>query len=337
PEGAARRRWRRTPRSHPGSRSARDSSPPRRRRSACSALGARPEPARRSTCARCRYRGPHNPSRSQADRGAPTRPVACHRAIRHGTSAPRRAPAQLLCSRIGALEGLIFRDRRFALQTVRRSSIQGTPDSNQGTRSGKPSPPEVFQVNQRRFMVQLIQSSAPALRTLSVDIGGTGTKMLVLDHLGTPLNERARRLTPQPALPAAVLETIGQMLAEQPPFDRVSVGFPGVVTRGIVRTAPNLDTAAWRGFPLERALLEIVGCPVRALNDADLQGYGVIAGRGVELVLTLGTGMGAALFTDGHLVPNLELGHHPFEKGHSYEERVSDAELKRIGKPRWNE
>ena len=186
-------------------------------------------------------------------------------------------------------------------------------------------------------MVQVMQSSAPALRTLSVDIGGTGTKMLVLDHLGTPLNERARRLTPQPALPAAVLETIGQMLAEQPPFDRVSVGFPGVVTRGIVRTAPNLDTAAWRDFPLESALLEIVGCPVRALNDADLQGYGVITGRGVELVLTLGTGMGAALFTDGHLVPNLELGHHPFEKGHSYEERISDAELKRIGKPRWNE
>jgi polyphosphate glucokinase len=76
---------------------------------------------------------------------------------------------------------------------------------------------------------------------------------------------------------------------------------------------------------------------VRVINDADLQGYGVIEGRGVELVLTLGTGLGTALFVNGHLVPNLELGHHPFKKGKTYEERVCDAEFRKLGKKEWSE
>ena len=71
------------------------------------------------------------------------------------------------------------------------------------------------------------------------------------------------------------------------------------------------------------------------INDADLQGYGAILGRGVELVLTLGTGLGSALFIDGLLVPNLELGHHPLRNGKTYEELVSDRQLKKIGKKRW--
>jgi polyphosphate glucokinase len=75
--------------------------------------------------------------------------------------------------------------------------------------------------------------------------------------------------------------------------------------------------------------------PVRAVNDVDLQGLGVVQGDGVELVLTLGTGMGAALFTDGALVPNLELGHHPFRDGQTYEDLVRDSELKRIGPLEW--
>jgi polyphosphate glucokinase len=80
----------------------------------------------------------------------------------------------------------------------------------------------------------------------------------------------------------------------------------------------------------------IAGRPVRVINDADLQGYGVISGQGVELVLTLGTGLGAALYVNGQLVPNLELGHHPWKKDKTYEERLSDAELKEIGKKHWS-
>jgi polyphosphate glucokinase len=175
----------------------------------------------------------------------------------------------------------------------------------------------------------------PGPRTLAIDIGGTGTKMIVLDSEGHPLTARARRLTPRPARPQAVLEVIQELLAKQIPFDRVSVGFPGVVLHGVVRTAPNLNTPLWHGFELQLVLEELTEQPTRVINDADMQGYGVIRGEGVEMVLTLGTGMGSALFTNGHLVPNFELAHHPFERGKSYEERVRERELERIGKKRW--
>ncbi len=172
-------------------------------------------------------------------------------------------------------------------------------------------------------------------RTLAIDIGGTGTKMMVLDGAGRPLTARARRLTPRPARPQSVLDVIRELLETQIPFDRVSVGFPGVVLHGVVRTAPNLQTPLWHGFELQLALEELTEQPTRVVNDADMQGYGVIRGDGVEMVLTLGTGMGSALFTNGHLVPNFELGHHPFEKGKTYEERVKERELERVGKRRW--
>jgi polyphosphate glucokinase len=172
--------------------------------------------------------------------------------------------------------------------------------------------------------------------TLCIDIGGTGIKMIALDMQGMPLTERARLLTPKPAKPAAVLATIKKMLENQPHFDRVSVGFPGVVRDGVVETAVNLGTDFWRGFDLAKALTALTGKPSRVINDADLQGYGVIEGKGVEMVLTLGTGLGSALFVDGRLVPNLELGHHPFKKGKTYEERVCDAEFKRLGKREWS-
>jgi polyphosphate glucokinase len=173
-------------------------------------------------------------------------------------------------------------------------------------------------------------------RTLAIDIGGTGIKMIVLDSAARPVNERARTLTPHPATPEAVLDVIKTMVLEQPPFDRVSVGFPGIVKRGVIQDAPNLGTEFWRGVELEKRITEIVQRPVRAMNDADLQGFGVISGKGVELALTLGTGVGAGLYVDGRLVPNLELGHHPWKKDQSYEDRLRDSELKEIGKKQWS-
>jgi len=173
-------------------------------------------------------------------------------------------------------------------------------------------------------------------RTLSIDIGGTGTKMLVLDETGHPITERTREPTPRPASPSALLAVIGHLAKGHEPFDRVSVGFPGVVKRGVVKTAPNLDTKLWHGYAFETELSNLLGRPTRIVNDADLQGYGVIQGKGVEMVLTLGTGLGAALFVNGHLFPNLELAHHPFKKGKTYEDLVCEAELDRIGKKRWS-
>jgi len=174
-------------------------------------------------------------------------------------------------------------------------------------------------------------------RFLSVDVGGTGIKALLLDGEGAPIGSALREPTPKPARPEGVLSVIEGLVSGVDGYDRVAVGFPGIVIRGITESAPNLDDAAWRGFDLVAAMVELTGKPTRVLNDVDLQGFGVIEGHGTEMVLTFGTGMGSAIYTDGQLVPNLELGHHPFGDGRTYEERVSDAELKRVGAEEWTE
>jgi polyphosphate glucokinase len=177
--------------------------------------------------------------------------------------------------------------------------------------------------------------NAKKTRTLTIDIGGTGIKMLVLDESAAAITERARVETPSPATPEAVLNAIATLVPTQGPFDRVSVGFPGVVTDGVVSTAPNLGTDHWRGFDLASALETGLGKPVRVCNDADVQGFGAIEGKGVELVLTLGTGVGSALFLNGRLVPNLELGHHIFRGKKSYEDCLGKAALEEVGKKKW--
>lgn len=171
-------------------------------------------------------------------------------------------------------------------------------------------------------------------RTLSLDVGGSGIKGMVLDLDGNPLNKKIRIRTPRPATPQSVLRTIAKVVARQPEFNRVSVGFPGVVEFGVVKTAPNLD-GDWSEVPLADEIERLTGKPCRAANDADVQGYGAIEGIGVEMVLTLGTGMGSAIFSNGHLVPNLELGHHPFAEGKTYEDLVGDAVRKEFGKTLW--
>lgn len=172
-------------------------------------------------------------------------------------------------------------------------------------------------------------------KTLAVDIGGSGIKVIVLDEDGNPRTERARIATPQPPKPDAVIAVISELAATQGEFDRVSVGFPGVVRGGITETAVNLDPA-WVGFDLVTSLDKRLGKPVRAINDADMQGLGAISGKGVELVITLGTGFGSALFVDGKLVPNLEMGHHQFRKGETYEEQLGRAALEKVGDKKWN-
>lgn len=173
------------------------------------------------------------------------------------------------------------------------------------------------------------------MSTLAVDIGGGSIKLFVLSSSGEPVTETLVEPTPKPATPDAVFALIHDMADTLPPHRRVSVGFPGVVKSGVALNAPNLGNELWREVDLNETLRQLLGRPVRAVNDVDLQGLGVVSGRGVEMVLTLGTGMGAALFTDGALVPNLELGHHPFRDGKSYEDFVRDSELKRIGPVAW--
>jgi polyphosphate glucokinase len=172
------------------------------------------------------------------------------------------------------------------------------------------------------------------LRTLAVDIGGSGIKIMVLDNQGNPLSDRQRLKTPNPAIPQAVIDTI-LTLAQEQEYDRISVGFPGVVQRGVIKTAVNLHDD-WLQYDLATNLNKLLSKPVKVANDADIQGLGAISGKGVELVITLGTGFGSALFVEGKLVPNLEMGHHPFRKRQTYEEQLGRAALDKHGSKKWN-
>jgi polyphosphate glucokinase len=173
------------------------------------------------------------------------------------------------------------------------------------------------------------------IRTLSVDIGGSGVKVMLLDSTGNPLSERVRKETPHPAKPEPVINAIVELAATQAEFDRVSVGFPGVVRDGVTETAVNLHPD-WIKLNLAKELSQRLNKPVRVINDADMQGLGAIVGKGVELVITLGTGFGSALFVDGKLVPNLEMGHHEFRKGETYEQQLGRAALEKVGDSKWN-
>jgi polyphosphate glucokinase len=170
---------------------------------------------------------------------------------------------------------------------------------------------------------------------LAVDIGGSGIKVMLLDARGNPLSERVRTPTPDPATPAKMLAALEKLRSQVDSFDRVSVGFPGVIKQGKTLTAANLSSE-WIGFPLQTTLRKKWNRPIHLANDAAVQGYGGISGKGVELTITLGTGLGSALFTDGHLCPGLELGHHPWHKGKTYEEYLGRRGLKKLGKKRWN-
>jgi len=173
------------------------------------------------------------------------------------------------------------------------------------------------------------------IRTLSIDIGGSGVKVMVLDNSGNPLTEKLRVETPQPASRKLVIDAILELAKMAGEFERISVGFPGVVQNGVTNTAVNLDSD-WVGFDLATALFEFLKKPVKVVNDADMQGLAAIAGEGVELVVTLGTGFGSALFVNGKLVPNLEMGHHRFRKGDTYEEQLGRAALEKVGDEKWN-
>lgn len=173
------------------------------------------------------------------------------------------------------------------------------------------------------------------MRTLCIDIGGSGLKAILVDAAGNALTERVRVETPRPATPDAVLPLLVELAQKLGEFDRISVGFPGVVVEGTTKTAPNLDES-WADFPLTERLTERLGKPARAANDAGVQGLSVIEGRGVEAVITLGTGMGFGLYVDGRYVPNIELAHHPLRAGKTYEQRVGNRARKKLGKKRWN-
>jgi polyphosphate glucokinase len=173
-------------------------------------------------------------------------------------------------------------------------------------------------------------------KILTLDIGGTTIKATVLDCDGKLLQDYKKVPTPDHATPEMVLEAIQTLIVNFPSYDKVSIGFPGYIKKGIVFTAPNLGTDVWKGVNLNKLIGDMLHKPVRLINDADMQGLGVVSGEGLEMVITLGTGFGTALLQNGHLLPHLELAHHAVTKNKTYDDYIGDHALKNIGEEKWN-
>jgi polyphosphate glucokinase len=174
-------------------------------------------------------------------------------------------------------------------------------------------------------------------RILAFDIGGTGLKAAVIDTKGKMMTERVKVPTPPKCTPKQMVDALVLLAKPLPPHDHIAIGFPGVVRGEKVLTAPHWGTKKWAGFELAKVLSERLGnTPARLINDAEMQGLAVIKRQGLELVLTLGTGAGTALFRDGELMPHLELAHHPIHKNLTYNDYVGNASLQKHGKKKWN-
>jgi polyphosphate glucokinase len=185
---------------------------------------------------------------------------------------------------------------------------------------------------------------------LAVDCGGTGIKATVLDAAGVPVCARVKLRTPYPNPPDVLIAAVVNLAASTgTSFDRVSVGFPGLIRNGVVHATPHYVTEAgpftprrpdlekeWARFDVRAALEEALGRPTRVLNDAEVAGLAVIEGLGFEVLFTLGTGLGCALFDDGRLLPKVEMSQAPFRKGETYDQQLGHHARKRLGDKRWS-
>ncbi len=187
------------------------------------------------------------------------------------------------------------------------------------------------------------------MTTLAIDCGGGGIKGSVLDDSGTMRAQPIRVPTPYPLPTARFVDTLVGLAGQLPTADRATVGLPGMIRHGVVITTPHYVTRSgprsridpelvieWEGFDARTALEAALGMPVRVLNDAEVHAAGVIAGQGLELVLTLGTGLGCAIFDGGRLAPHLELSQAPVRWGLSYDTYIGEHERRRLGDALWS-
>ncbi|MCL2454827.1 MAG: ROK family protein [Micrococcales bacterium] len=187
------------------------------------------------------------------------------------------------------------------------------------------------------------------LFTLVVDCGGSGIKASVLDLSGTSHASVVRVPTPYPLPPDRLAETVSELRDRLPAAQRATVGMPGMIRRGVVVSTPHYVNrsgprtavvpelvAEWSGCDVRALLSERLGLPTLVLNDAQVHGAGVISGAGVELVLTLGTGLGWALFDGGRVAPHLEMSHAPFTRATTFDSYVGEPERVRLGDGLWS-
>lgn len=185
--------------------------------------------------------------------------------------------------------------------------------------------------------------------TLAVDCGGLGIKSSVLDHTGTMRAPAVRVDTPYPLPPSRLVDTVADLAAQLPAAHRITLGMPGMIRHGMVVFTPHYITRSgprsrvlpslseqWTDFDMQAALTARLGYPALVLNDAEVHGAGVVAGAGLELVLTLGTGLGSALYDGGRLAPHLEWSRAPVKFGLDFDEYIGEPERARLGNAMWS-
>ena len=185
--------------------------------------------------------------------------------------------------------------------------------------------------------------------TLSVDCGGLFLKSCVLDKSGTMHGKLERIETPYPLPPSRFVETIGEIASGFPKVKRATVGMPGMIRSGVVIATPHYITTQgphtrvdpqlqeeWRNFDVQKAISSKLDVPTLVLNDAEVHGAGIITGSGYEVVITLGTGLGFAIFYGGKLAPHFELSHATVRRGTTYDEWIGERERRRIGNVFWS-
>jgi polyphosphate glucokinase len=184
-------------------------------------------------------------------------------------------------------------------------------------------------------------STAGTNRGFGVDVGGSGVKGGVVDlDTGKLIGERYKLLTPQPATPEAIAKTVAEVVRHFEWTGPLGVTYPGVVVNGVVQTAANVDKS-WIGTDARKLFTDAIGAPVTVLNDADAAGVAEMefgAGRGVRgavIMVTLGTGIGSAVFLDGVLVPNTELGH--LKMGKKDAERIAAESVREEENLSWKQ
>lgn len=188
-----------------------------------------------------------------------------------------------------------------------------------------------------------------SVTTLSVDCGGGGIKASVLDDQGAMISRAVRTPTPYPLPPTKLVETIGALADQLPAADRVTVGMPGMLRHGVVITTPHYITKdgprskvlpelvdQWARFDMGGAVSERLGLPALVLNDAEVAGAGVVTGRGLEMIVTLGTGLGNAVFDNGVLAPHVEVSQGPVRWGLTYDDYIGEHERLRLGDAHWS-
>ena len=185
--------------------------------------------------------------------------------------------------------------------------------------------------------------------TLAVDCGGGGIKASVLEGAGTLAASPIRATTPYPLPPERLLTVIGSLAAQLPHADRITIGMPGMIRHGVVIATPHYVTRAgprtrtmpelvraWSGFDMRSAAQSTLGAPTLVLNDAEVHGCGLVTGRGLEMVITLGTGLGNAVFDTGVLAPHAELSHGTVKWGLTFDDYLGEHERIRLGDAHWS-